>query len=543
MPGPFRFLARLMAKKPRDFNIVTMVCDPDWLGDTDISTPQLAVLKAIYGLHMTREEADALLDMTSGRRPANWNPSQRRGDPFFEATLCVGVRAGKGDKIGGNVMTYQAITFDRNLAGLAPGEIPYLGIIAQNTEGAAQNRGYLEGKALLLEDKGWDILDHRSAQERAITGLQIRYATGVIAQIFPAKRASVRNKTMIGGLADEIAWWETEEVKVNADVEICRALRQRMTTTRAWSKFVKLSSPHMEHGVLFDDFEKRMTAQRLFVHAPSWVFNPTLLSDPEKHKQLREAERDDPEGYLRDFGAQFGKAGGAFYSADEVDRAMRPDRPVVLQPREGVEYRAWIDAAFRRDLFALAVGHLQGEEVVYDLVHWWKPEKGAPLDPKAVVEELARLVKPYRITRMGCDAVADVPLQADLWKHDITLSVQKMSTGENNEMHRNFKAAMRRGLVSLPNEDMIRRDVLACVKNGRGNTYRIEAPQIKGFHDDITKVCAAVALELMPIGTVDIEELNSGAMVNDRDSLMRARGFTPPPREDGLPTDIMSGVF
>lgn len=539
--GRFRFVARPMPKKPRDFTIIDMVCDPGWLGDTDISVPQIAVLKAINGLAMTREEADALLDMTAGRRPANWNNAQRRGDPYFEATLCVGVRAGKGDKIGANQMTWQAIQYDAATSGLAPGEIPYIGIIAQNSEGAAQNRGYLEGKALLLEDKGWDILDHRTAQERAVTGLQIRYKTGAIAQIFPAKRASVRNKTMIGGLADELAWWETEEVKVNADVEICRALRQRMTTTRRFAKFLKMSSPHMEHGELFSDFEKRAIAQRLFVHAPSWVFNPTLLSDSEKRKQLREAERDDPEGYLRDFGAQFGKAGGAFYAADEIDRAMRVDRPLVMQPREGVEYKAWIDAAFRRDLFAVCVAHRSGDEIVYDLVHWWTPPKGKALDPKEIVAELAAMVKPYRIDRLGCDAVADVPLQSDMVKHDIRLEVQKMSTEENNAMHRNYKAAMRRGLVSLPKDEMIRRDVLACVKNGNGNKYRIEAPQIKGFHDDITKVCAAVALELMPIGSVvDIAELNRGAVP---DSGRHGRMDWTPVREDAFEHDIMGAVL
>lgn len=530
----------------RDFDIITMVCDPDWLGDTEISTPQIAVLKAINGLAFTRHELDALLDLTDGRKPANWKPSKMCGDPYFETTCCIGVRAGKGDKIGGNQMTWQAIQYDAKTSGLAPGEIPYIGIIAQNSEGAAQNRGYLEGKALLLEEKGWEILDHRTAQERAVTGLQIRYLSGAIAQIFPAKRASVRNKTMIGGLADEIAWWETEEVKVNADVEICRALRQRMTTTRRFAKFVKLSSPHMEHGVLFDDFEKRAVAQRLFVHAPSWTFNPTLLSDPEKHKQLLEAERDDPEGYLRDFGAQFGKAGGAFYSAEEIDRAMRLDRPFIIPPRAGVEYRSWIDAAFKRDLFALTVAHRQGDDVIYDLVHWWTPQKGKPLDAKAVAEELAALVKPYRIDRLGCDAVADVPLQGDLRKYDITLAVQKMTTSENNEMHRNFKAALRRGLVSMPKDDTIRKDVLSCVKVGRGNTYRIEAPNLKGFHDDITKVCAAVALELMPASSVDLEEMNSGAKVNDRDSLMVARGFTPPPPspdDDRLPRGIMTEVW
>lgn len=524
-----------MAPKPlaRGFDIVTMVCDPDWLGDTDISVPQISVLKAIYGLAMNALELEAFLDLTGGRKPVKGG--------YFESTLCVGVRAGKGDKIGANVMTYQAITFDGKRAGLAPGEIPYIGIIAQNTEGAAQNRGYLEGKALRLEEKGWEILDHRSAQERAITGLQIRYATSVIAQIFPAKRASVRNKTLIGGLGDEIAWWETEDVKVNSDIEICRALRQRMTTTREWSKFLLMSSPYMEHGVLFDHFEKRMTAQRLFIHAPSWTFNPTLLSDPEKRKGLREAEREDTEVYLRDYGAQFGKAGGAFYTADEIDRAMRDDRPEILQPREGVEYRSWIDAAFKRDLFALAVAHREGEAVVYDLVHWWTPEKGKPLDDKVVAAELASLVKPYRVDRLGCDAHADVPFQTDIAKYDLTLMVQKMTTTENNEMHRNFKAAMRRGLVNLPKHETIRKDVLSCVKNGRGNSYRIEAPALKGFHDDITKVCAAVALELMPIGSVDIAEANAGAV---QDSRARELRSLRQPDVDSLNADgLMEAVY
>jgi len=519
----------------KPFNIEVMVRDPDWLGDKDISAPQMSVLKAIYGLPMDKEEMGALLDMTGGRKPVKGG--------YFETTCCVGVRAGKGDKIGANVMTYQAITFDRKKAHLAPGEIPYLGIIAQNIEGAAQNRGYLEGKALLLEEKGWPILAKVDAQERAITGLQIRYATGVIAQIFPAKKASVRNKTMIGGLADELAWWETEEVKVNADVEICRALRQRMTTTRAMAKFVKLSSPHMEHGELFSDFEMRATSRRLFIHAPSWTFNPTLLSDKEKRKQLRETERDDPEGYLRDFGAQFGKAGGAFYTSDEIDRAMRIDRPHIIQPREGVEYRSWIDAAFKKDNFAVAVAHRAGDEIIFDLVHWWTPTKARPLDDRAVALELAQLVKPYRIDRISCDAHADVPFQSDIRKFDLTLEVRKMDTEENNAMHRNFKAVMRRGLANLPKDDMIRKDVLSCVKNGRGNKYRIEAPNLKGFHDDITKVCAAVTLDLMPLGSViDIEEWNRGAMRERQESSV-IDWHEKDPLADGAGVDVMDMIF
>src|SRR3990167_8783147 len=120
-------------------DIIQMVRDPAWLDDREIAVPQIAALKGLYGLSMTPEERDAFEGMTEGRKP-------RKGG-YFDATLDIGQRSGKTEKFGCNAALYQALTFDRERLGMAPGEIPYLGLIAPDKRGAAQIFGYIEGKA------------------------------------------------------------------------------------------------------------------------------------------------------------------------------------------------------------------------------------------------------------------------------------------------------------------------------------------------------------------------------------------------------------
>jgi len=517
-------------------DIIEMVMDPDWLGDTDISVPQISVLKGLYGLPMRPEEREAFEGMTEGRKA-------RKGG-YFDATLCIGQRSGKTEKIGANVALYQALTFNRETYGMAPGEIPYIAAIAQNQEGAAQIFGYVEGKARVLEDKDIQVLVESDRQSRPVTGDQIRFASGAVFQVFASKKASTRNKTMICGLADEVAWWETELRSVNSDTEIIRSLRGRMITVRQFAKLLIHSSPYKESGVLYDHFAARGTARRLFAMAPSWVFNPKYDKGPQA-EEIAEMRVFDHEGYLRDYGAQFGKAGGQFYGAAEVDAAMGRDRPFTMPPEHGHDCRCWIDTAFKHDLFAAAIGYRDGESIVYPCVMWWEPRKGAPLDGRVIAAELAEMLKSYGIDRVKADQYADIPFGNDLATHGIRLETEAKTTPKSYAMHSNFRSVLRRGAASLPKDDMIRKDILACQVMGKGNNLAVEAPHQKGFHDDITKVLAALAQDLLPMGCIaDMEELNSGAM-SDRDRLFRERGFPLPDsdREDRLPTDILSQVY
>ena len=233
-------------------DIIEFIKSPQYLGpDDQISPAQVSVLKAIYGLEMNAEEREAFLSMTEGRKP--------RAGGYSDVWIIAGRRSGKTDKILANVAAYEIFTFSAEL--LAAGERAYFPIVAQNLDGADRARGYIEGKLLKLEERGWDILDHGSAQSRAITGKEIRATTGVIAKCFPATKASVRGLTAIGYGTDESAFWQTEEHGYNVDMEVFRALRPTTSTIGRRAKRINVTSPYAEEGAAWDAYQKRGTSR------------------------------------------------------------------------------------------------------------------------------------------------------------------------------------------------------------------------------------------------------------------------------------------
>ncbi len=516
---------------PRSLTIEDFVKSPAYLGDTQISDGQMAILKAIYGMAMSESEMAVFLSISEGRKP-------RRGG-YREATVVAGVRSGKTEKILSNAMAYEAFTF-RPVGLLAPGELAYVPIIAQDRTAGMDARNMIEGKLQTLEERGYDVFERREGQSKAVTGQEIRLANRVVIKCFACNKASVRGKTCIAGGADEMAYWQTEPDSYNADYEVQRALRSRFATMSQRYRFIKISSPFAESGVLWDDYQARSGSHRLFVQAPSWVLNPSLSEG-----FLADERAKDAEAFLREYGAQVGKPGGSFLAAVDVDRAMRDDRPLALPPRERRDYRAAMDAAFKRDLFAFGIAHREGERAIFDVVRWWKPEKRRPLNETEVIAECAALMKQYGVDAVIGDQFSDVPIQRDFEAHGIRFQLEAQTAAGNHEMFKNLKGCLKRGLIELPPDEMIRKDLLSLVARPlpSGGLIRVAAPSRAGFHDDISKVVAALALKLLPMtSAVDIAALNSGA-IDDRTRLLKERGFTVPEREDSLPTDFMSRTF
>ena len=504
-----------MPKKKGVPDIITFICDPAYLGpDTQISAAQRAVLKAAYGLEMTPEELDAFREITDGERP-------RKGG-YNDIWCIIGQRSGKTDKILANVAVFEGFVFNPLKWGsgrLNVGEEAFYPLVAQNVYGANRARSYIEGKLLRLEDRGWQILDHGEAQQRAITGKEIRcrkhagsQSWSLIYRCFPCSKAAVRGITAIGCGTDESAWWRTEEGAYNADIEVFRALRGRGATFGKRYKKWNVTSPYGEEGMAWDKYLERHHTRSLVVNCPSWQFNPNLDA-----AFLEEERTDDPVAYLRDYGAQFGKEGGGFLSPAEIGPVMDAGRPEIIPAEGGHAYVAAIDAAFKHDLYTLAIGHLEDGVVVFDVIEARQGTKKVPLVGEVIAEEYSGLMKPYGIDTVIGDQHFDLAIEKDYETFGIKVVIQAQTDKSNYEAYKNLKALIRRRLINLPDKPIIRKDLLSLRLMKGGTTPKIQAPNRSGFHDDISKGCSVVVMKLYPAARLDLKELNDAAIPNQRE--------------------------
>jgi len=499
------------SSKPPD--IIEFICDPKYLGpDEQISAAQRAVLKGAYGLELTAEELDAFREITGGEKP-------RRGG-YKDIWCIVGQRSGKTDKILANAAVYEGFVCDP-VGRLTVGEELFYPLVAQNKEGAGRARAYIEGKLLLLEERGWAMLDHGEAQQRAIVGGEIRcrkhgpngQSWPLIYKTYPCNKAAVRGTTAPGYGTDEVAWWRTEEGAYNADIEVFRALRGRVATFGDIAKKWNVTSPYGEEGAAFDVFQARHRTRKLVVNCPSWVFNPNLDTD-----FLAEEQMDDPVAYLRDYGAQFGKEGGGYLSPAEIDPVLDKGRPEILTKEGGREYKAQIDVAHKHDLYALAIGHLEGEVATFDCIEARQGSRKKPLDDTVVAKEYSELLLSYGVDTVVGDQHFDLAIVKEYERFGVKVIIEAQTDATNYDAYKNLKACVRRRLLNLPDKPIIRKDLLSLRRMKGGKYPKIEAPNRAGFHDDISKAVSMVLLRLLNLSRrLDLNELNRAAVRNTRD--------------------------
>jgi hypothetical protein len=545
--------------QPEGPDIVEFAMSEEYLGKGYLSTAQRAILKSIYDLPMERDERLAFLEMTEGREP-------RKGG-YDEAAIVAGVRSGKSDSIGGVIMTYECVRWTPMLhMFLPPGKTAKGIIIAQNDKGANEIREYVEGNLLRLEEKYGNILARTTGQERSITGKGIRLqgADGVRCEIviYPSRKASVRGSTGLCFVGDEVAYWEAAEGAYNQDEKVIRAVRSRFATLSPLRpRRILISSPDEEEGVLYEAWRRRFERPRVLVcHAPSWVLHPKLNDpDPETGERFLDNEQEeDPESFETEYGAQFRKGGGgshSFLPAQTIDNCVERGRQ-QNPPKAGVEYLAWMDAAFKRDRFSMGIGHAvygaDGEvSVSVDRMRHWTPRavaKGRPADPlddREVLAEVVAELRPYGLDRIHGDQFADVPIKNHLSELGILFVEAPVSAPEKVDAFKNLRAALRAKLVSLPDDPIMVKDLKSLVmKETPGGHTSVSAARRKGSYDDAANVVARIVTKLLPKSAgLDIAKMNFGGRLDDG---RHGRDWTDRNQDRGdleLPLGEIDGAF
>jgi hypothetical protein len=437
-----------------------------WFRDPATWRAWFAFLAALFGLEMGPGERQ-LFRRHTGRQDL---PSE----PAREAWVIVGRRGGKSF-ISALVAVFLAC-FRSYDDVLAPGERGTLMVLAADRRQARTVFRYIAG---LLE--GVPMLARLIEGQ---TSEAIHLANRISIEVHTASFRAVRGYTLIGVVADEIAFWRSDESS-NPDQEILAALRPGMSTVPG-ALLLGISSPYSRRGVLYEAHRKHFGQDGdpiLVWQAPTSAMNPSV--DPEV---IRRAYEEDEASASAEYGAQFRRDIESFVSREAVDAVTIPGR-LELPPVEGVQYQAFTDpSGGSSDSMTLAIAHKENGSAVLDAIREVRP----PFSPEVVVQEFAETLARYHLGSVTGDRYGAEWVAEQFRKVGITY---RPAEKPKSDIYRELLPAINSQSVELLDHAKLIAQLCALERRtARGGRDSIDHPP--SGHDDVVNA-AAGAVQLV----------------------------------------------
>lgn len=334
------------------------------------------------------------------------------GREYNDITLIVGRRAAK-TCIGDFILCYEALLGGHKSRLQIQDQEPVFLQVAQDLGQAMKGmRGYtlayLKSSPVGKQALG-DLQKSVTQRSIRLTGPN-DMVIGAI-QVGPPNIKVGRGDSIPCAVLDEVAYWQSDEKSAAPDIEVEKAIEYGMSQFSPFDKRVKLSTPYVEEGLLWQmqqigthgrhlpPSEREGREHTLVLQGPSPVLkNPTIT-----RVFLTQKRAKDPDAFDREIGAKFSKAVAGYLSAALVTRALGrgiKERP----PRPGVTYVAAIDPALKHDAFPLCIGHLEGHGMfVQDLLQVWQGSRDQPLDPGVIIPLIGHTISRYGIHTVMSD--------------------------------------------------------------------------------------------------------------------------------------------
>lgn len=439
----------------------TILAGPSWLA-------WRAVLIAAMGEPLTGEERVAFQELT-GRAA---EPGQR----VEELWVVAGRRGGK-TRAAATLAVYIAGLCDHR-GNLAIGERGIVLLIAQNTRQAGVAFDYaagIFGAVPLLEQ----LITNQTSDT-------LELSTGVDLEVRASSFRGLRGVTAVAVLADEIAYWASDD-SANPDTEILNAVRPALATTGG--PLIAISSPHARRGELYATHKRHFGPQGdpliLVAQGSSRAFNSSLPQAVVDRAMERDASVASAE-----YGGLFRADLEAFVSHDVIDAAI--DVGVRERaPIEGVRYFGFTDpSGGARDAMTLAVAHHENGVSILDATR----ERRPPFSPEDVVVEFSELLHRYKIATVQGDRYAGEWPRERFAQHKIIYQVAEKT---RSDMYRDVLPDLNsRSVALLDNPKIVAQFVGLERRTSRGGRDLIDhAP---GHHDDLANAIAGALLACKP---------------------------------------------
>lgn len=425
-----------------------------------------ALLCGFYGEPLEDDELSAWQAIT-GRQEAPTNAAD-------ELWLAVGRRGGKS-QCAALLAVYEACFRDHR-AKLSPGEVATVMVMAADRKQARAVfryvRGMFESNAML------ERLVVREDRE------SLELANGAAIEVTTASFRSARGYTAAAVIADEIAFWHTDD-SANPDHEILSAVRPALATLGG--PLIALSSPYAKRGELWQAYRLHFAQEDdpiLVAQAPSRVMNPEL-----PQSVVDRAYQRDSEAASAEYGAEFREGISAFVDREQVERLCRPE-PLELPPVPGVRYIAFTDPtgggmSATADEFTLAIGHHHGELIVVDVLRAMRGR------PDTIIEEFSRLLRGYGIREVTGDRYAGQFPSTAFEKHGIRY---RFAEDRRTGLYQYALNLLNSGRLELPPDDrMVTQFAQLERRVTRSGIEQIDHGPGKGAHDDRANAVAGLA--------------------------------------------------
>lgn len=472
-----------------------------WFRDRDTWASWMAFLAALFALPMTPVQFETYRQCTGRTRPPTV--------PSSEGWLLCGRRAGKSFVLA--LVAVFLAAFKDHRPYLAPGERATILIIAADRKQARVILRYVSAFLTRIP-----MLRVMIEKERA-EAFDLNNAVTI--EVGTASFRTVRGYTFAAVLADELAFWATDDA-AEPDYAILDAVRPGMATIPG-AMLLCASSPYARKGALHDAHKKHFGKDGdpiLVWQAATLTMNPTV-----PQSVIDAAYERDPSNAAAEYGAQFRSDVETFVSREAVEACVELgtfERP----PVSGIRYFAFVDpSGGTSDSMTLAIAHADADgAVIVDALR----ERPAPFSPEQVVEEFADTIRTYGLSRVRGDRYGGEFCREPFRRRGIQY---ELSEKPKSDLYRDMLPALNSGQVVLLDSNRIVNQLCNLERRtARGGRDSIDhAP---GSHDDLANVIAGVvSLAAKPSGTMRTGSIGVDGRITWHDDKPRQRSWSRTP--------------
>lgn len=328
-----------------------------------------------------------------------------------------------------------------------------------------------------------------------------------------ARSSSIRGHNNLVVIMDEAAFFPTSG-DGNGD-----ALYQALTPSIATftkehengekigeGKIILLSSPFGKSGVFYRkymesfDFQENMLMYNMYTA----MVNPKVDSSI-----LRDEKKRNPSLFECEYGAKFSDTVSSWMDEKTLGEVIDKNRPVNPKSgRGGIEYYMGIDYAGKNDGAAVSIVHKENNVIVLDYadVYYgsdsdvWENESGKTYESanrlfadKEIIpiekfaDEIKRLNTLFPIKYGWFDQFNGYGLMEMLVARGLEqFEMKSLTNAMNMQMYQLVKELICSKMIIMPNHPILVPEILTLEESKNGSKVIVEAPQRRGFHDDIT---------------------------------------------------------